>query len=71
MVAIAEDRLVQDRGFVRPMYVDSAELQKRLLELREFQYFARYGDHLKIIPTTLRSCARKRQSERRQTISGN
>ncbi|KAL2048872.1 hypothetical protein ABVK25_010878 [Lepraria finkii] len=72
MMVMAEERLIQDKGFLRPLKsAHRAELEDQLLQLRELQYLKRYGDYMKIIPTRLRLHAGKHKSENWQSISGN
>ena len=72
MMVMAEERLIQDKGFLRPLKsAHRAELEDQLLQLRELQYLKRYGDYMKIIPTRLRLHASKHKSENWQLISGN
>ncbi|KAL9098059.1 MAG: hypothetical protein Q9163_006204 [Psora crenata] len=72
IMVMAEERLIQDKGFLRPLEsAERAELEDQLLQLRELQYLIRYGDYMKIIPTRLRLHASKIKSENWQLISGN
>lgn len=72
MMVMAEERLIQDQGFLRPLKsAHRAELEDHLLQLRELQYLNRYGDYMKIIPTRLRLHASKHKPENWQLISGN
>ncbi|KAK3176992.1 hypothetical protein OEA41_008318 [Lepraria neglecta] len=72
MMVMAEERLIQDKGFLRPLKsAHRAELEDQLLQLRELQYLKRYGDYMKIIPTRLRLHTSKHKSENWQLISGN
>ena len=72
MMVMAEERLIQDKRFLRPLKsAHRAELEDQLLQLRELQYLTRYGDYMKIIPTRLRLYASKHKSENWQLISGN
>lgn len=49
------ERLIEQNAFLWEQRVShNLELEKNLLQLREFQYFARYGHYMKIIPTRLR-----------------
>ena len=69
---MVEERLIRDKAFLRPLKsVQRAELEDELLKLREFQYCARYGDYMKIIPTRLSLHASQNKSEKWQLISGN
>lgn len=69
---MAEERLIQEKRFLRPLKsAQTAELEDELLQLRELQYLTRYGDYMKIIPTRLRLHASKQKSENWQLISGN
>lgn len=71
MMVMAEERLIQDKGFLQPLKsAKSAELEDQLLQLRELGYLVRYGDYMKIIPTRLRLHASKHKSENWQSISG-
>lgn len=64
LMIIAEERLIQDKGFLRPLKsAHRAELEDQLLQLRELQYLKRYGDYTKIIPTRFRLHANKHKSE--------
>lgn len=68
---MAEERLIQDKGFLRPLQsVQRAELEDQLLQLRELQYLVRYGDYMKIMPTRLRLHASKHKLVDLQLISG-
>lgn len=72
MMVMAEERLIQDKGFLQPLKsAHRAELEDQLLQLRELQYLTRYGDYMKIIPTRLRLHASKHKPENWQLISGN
>ena len=72
MMIMAEERVIQDKGFLRPLKsAHRAELEDQLLQLRELQYLNRYGDYMKIIPTRLRLHATKHKSENWKLISGN
>ncbi|KAA6409935.1 MAG: hypothetical protein FRX48_06548 [Lasallia pustulata] len=72
MMVMAEERLIQDKGFLRPLKsAHRAELEDQLLQLRELQYLKRYGDYMKIVPTRLRLHASKHKSENWQLFSGN
>lgn len=72
IMIMAEETLIHDNGFLQPLKsVRNAELEDQLLQLRELQYFTRYGDYLKIVPTRLRLNASKNKSENWQLISGN
>ena len=71
LMVMAEERLIQDKGFLRPLKsTDKVELEDELLQLRELQYLQRYGDYMKIIPTRLRLYASKHKLENWQLISG-
>ena len=71
MMVMAEERLIQDKGFLEPLKsAQRAKLEDQLLQLRELQYLNRYGDYMKIIPTRLRLHASKHKSENWQLISG-
>ena len=71
-MVMAEERLIQDKRFLRPLKSEqSAELEDQLLRLRELQYYVRYGDYLKIIPTRLKLHASKDKLENWQLLSGN
>lgn len=51
MMVMAEERLTNDKGFLRPSKsAQIAELEDKLLQLRELQYLVRYGDYMKITP---------------------
>ena len=64
MMVMAEERLIQDKGFLRPLKsAYTAELEDQLLQLREIQYLQRYGDYLKIVPTRLRLHTSKNKTE--------
>ncbi len=70
-MVMAKERLIQDNRFLRPLrFEQSAELEDQLLRLRELQYYVRYGDYLKIIPTRLRLHASKDKLENWQLLSG-
>ncbi|KAI4133215.1 MAG: hypothetical protein LQ347_002247 [Umbilicaria vellea] len=72
MMIMAEERLIQDKGFLRPLKsADRVELEDQLLQLRELQYLTRYGDYMKIVPTRLRLHASKHKTENWELISGN
>ncbi|SLM36791.1 hypothetical protein LPUS_06477 [Lasallia pustulata] len=72
MMVMAEERLIQDKRFLRPLKsAHRAELEDQLLQLRELQYLKRYGDYMKIVPTRLRLHASKHKSENWQLFSGN
>ena len=72
MMVMTEERLIQDKGFLRPLKsAHRAELKDQLLQLRELQYLKRYGDYMKIIPARLRLHASKHKSENWQLIPGN
>jgi hypothetical protein len=52
---------------------NSLEMQETdlaLIELREFQYFNRYGDYIKILLNQIRQCASKNQLTNWEEISG-
>lgn len=52
MMVMAEERLVQEKGFLRPLQsAHRAEPEDQLLQLKELQYIKRYGNCMKIIPT--------------------
>lgn len=71
MMVMAEERLIQDKGFLQPLKsTQRAELEDELLQLRELQYLVRYGDYMKIIPTRIRLDASKQKSRNWQLISG-
>lgn len=71
VMVVAEEKLIQDKGFLRPLKsAQRAELEDQLLQLRELQYLVRYGDYMKIIPTRRRLHASKHKSENWQLISG-
>lgn len=71
MTVMAEERIIQDNMFLRPLKsAHNAELEDKLLQLREFQYLIRYGDYMKIVPTRLRLHASKHKSKNWQLISG-
>ncbi len=72
MMVMAEERLIQDKGFLQPFKsAQSAEMEDQLLQLRELGYLVRYGDYMKIIPTRLRLHASKHKLENWLSISGN
>lgn len=50
------------------MFWKTKELQPNLLELREFQYLSRYGDYVKIIPSTLRAHASAKEMKELATF---
>ncbi len=55
---LIEEKLIQLARFLKPYKTaKQAELEDHLLELREMQYLARYGDYLKILPTKVRHYA--------------
>lgn len=72
MIVMAEERLIHEKGFLQPLKsAQRAELEDELLQLRELQYLARYGDYMKIVSTRLRLHASKHKSKNWPSISGN
>lgn len=71
IMIIAEERLMQEKEFLRPFKSASTiEMGDQLLQLREFQYIARYGDYMKIIPNRLKIHASNTKFEDWELISG-
>ncbi|KAL9116941.1 MAG: hypothetical protein Q9187_006526 [Circinaria calcarea] len=69
-MVMAEERLIRTKRFLQPLEsAQSAELQERLLELRELQYCTRYGDYMKIIPAEVRYNASSKKFENWKMIS--
>lgn len=65
------EKLIQQKGFLkRPSSPHQTELQDHVLQLRELQYYMRYGDRVKIIPMRLRIHASKSKTENWQLLSG-
>lgn len=63
MMVMAEERLIHDKRSLQPLKsAQIAELEDKLLQLRELQYLVRYGDYMQITPTRLRLHASKDKS---------
>lgn len=70
-MVMTEEVLIQKKRFLRPLQsFQTAELEDCLLKLRELQYYIRYDDYLKIVPTRLRLHASENKSENWQLLSG-
>lgn len=68
---IAEERLIQEYRFLQPLGPNQmAEMEDQLLQLRQLQYYVRYGDYLKIVPTRLRIHAGKDKTQNSKALSG-
>ena len=66
------EKLIQLEGFLKPLKtVEQAELEDQLLQLREMQYLARYGDYLKIIPARIRNHASTQKIQGWELTSAN
>lgn len=69
---MAEEKLIQEQYFLRPLKsVQEAEMEDQMLQLREFQYYTRYGDYMKIIPNRLRLHTSSKKLENWELISEN
>lgn len=69
---MTEEKLIQEQNFLRPLKsAEEAEMEDQMLQLREFQYYARYGNYMKIIPNRLRLKASNKKLENWQLISEN
>lgn len=67
----AQEQLMHQEAFLKPVKkAREAQFEMALLSLRELQYFVRYGDYLKIIPTRLRTYAKKEKIVHYETICG-
>lgn len=65
------ERLIEKNGFLRAeAFTQSQEVHANLLELRELQYYSRYGDDVKIFPTALRAHASPIKTENWQILCG-
>lgn len=65
------EMMIQKNSFLRAeKFTRTNELQFNLLELREHQYFSRYGDYVKIIPSTLPAHASAKKTENWQLLCG-
>lgn len=64
------ETLIQKTSFLVPSSVENARLQTEIFRLRELEYFSRYGDYVKIIPTKLRIHFSQSDIENRELLSG-
>lgn len=65
------EKLIEQNAFLWVQRVSqNLQLETNLLELREFQYFARYGDYMKILPMRLRQHACERKTGDWELLSG-
>ena len=72
VMIVTEERLIQEKRFLRPIRsAQSMEMEEQLLELRELQYCARYGDYMKIIPSRLRHTASTKKLKNWQFLCSN
>ncbi|KAL9101816.1 MAG: hypothetical protein Q9163_002963 [Psora crenata] len=69
-LVIVEEKLVQEKDFLKPLDSQSEELQDHLLKLRELEYFMRYGDYIQIIPTRIRLYTSKNKTENWELLLG-
>ncbi len=69
---LVEEKLIQIEGFLKPFKTaKQVELEDYLLQLREMQYLARYGDYLKIIPARIRKHASTQKIQGWELTSAN
>ena len=63
--------LIQRNAFLSAAaFIRTQEMQQNRLELRELQYYSRYGDYVKIIPTRLRLHASEHTTTDWQLLCG-
>ncbi|MCJ1261688.1 hypothetical protein MMC22_001554 [Lobaria immixta] len=63
--------LIQRNAFLSAAAsIRTQEMQQNLLELRELQYYSRYGDYVRIIPTRLRPHASEHKTTDWQLLCG-
>ena len=65
------EKLVEKNSFLRLQRpAEESNMEHNLLQLRELQYYARYGDYVKIIPLQLRRIASESKMGRWELLSG-
>ena len=65
------EKLIEQNAFLwAQRFSQNLELETNLWEIREFQYLARYGDYMRIIPTRLRQHASETKINDLELISG-
>ena len=69
IMIMVQEKLINENFFLKPLSANK-EMEENLLALRESQYYQRYGDYMKIIPTRLRIHASKEKTENWESISG-
>ncbi len=63
--------MIAKNYFLRPTNsLENQEADCALIELRELQYFHRYGDYIKILPNQIRQCASQNKLNGWEHISG-